>query len=91
MFSLNYLLGRPELREILGDDLVTDLHVLLVDKFGDNLRNRLAHGLISHNQFFNPTIVYAWWLCLFMVLLPVALEPNQTEQRVQSKNDADIK
>jgi hypothetical protein len=82
VLSLNFLLEHPKLKEILGNDLVTDFQILLTDKFGPNIRNRLAHGLIKHDEFFNSSIVYVWWLSLFMVLLPVNAGgegPSQSE------------
>ena len=37
-------------RKLLGEDLVFDLQGLLVERFGVNLRNRMAHGLMGTNS-----------------------------------------
>lgn len=60
--NLNTLLFRPELEEILGEDLTFDLQGLLVGKFGSNLRNKMAHGLISSDKFNSLEMLYLWWL-----------------------------
>jgi len=62
--NLNKLLFRPELNEILGEDLVFALQVLLVESFGSNLRNRVAHGLMQHDEFYATDCLYFWWLCI---------------------------
>jgi hypothetical protein len=51
-------------RKLLGEDLVFDLQGLLVERFGVNLRNRMAHGLMGHDEFAFPTVLYLWWLVL---------------------------
>ena len=38
---------------ILGTDIVQELRVLFVDQNGVDLRNKIAHGLMSHGQFFH--------------------------------------
>jgi hypothetical protein len=61
----------PQLQSIFGEDLVFDFRGLLIERFGSNLRNRLAHGLISSQQFLSPAVAYLWWLALRLCLLPV--------------------
>lgn len=41
-----------------------DLQGLLVERFGANLRNRMAHGLMADIEFTTPTVLYLWWLVL---------------------------
>lgn len=62
--DLGALLREPKLEEILGEDLVFDLQGLLVERFGANLRNRMAHGLMADIEFTTPTVLYLWWLVL---------------------------
>ncbi len=75
--NVNKLLDRPELKEILGEDIIFDLKVLLVDRFGSNLRNRMAHGLMDSNNFFMSDNVYLWWLTLHLCSLPVLQRQTQ--------------
>jgi Domain of unknown function (DUF4209) len=49
--SLDEVLGDPTMRTALGDDLHRYLSMFLVDRRGHNLRNRLAHGLMSLGDF----------------------------------------
>ena len=48
----------PELKVILGEDIVFDLQTLLVSRFGDNLRNNAAHGKLAYNQLFSEAVIY---------------------------------
>lgn len=70
--DLNSLLRFPEVAEIFGDDIVFDLQGLFVERFGGNLRNRLAHSLLDHSAFYSAHVVYAWWLILRLLAIPVA-------------------
>jgi hypothetical protein len=62
--DLGALLREPKLEELLGEDLVFDLQGLLVERFGANLRNRMAHGLMTDAEFTTPTVLYLWWIVL---------------------------
>lgn len=73
-YNLNKLLTHPKftekLNEIFGEDVIFTLRACLVERFGSNLRNDMAHGLIDHNAFYSPSAVYLWWLALRFYLLP---------------------
>ncbi|MCY7273123.1 MAG: DUF4209 domain-containing protein [Phormidesmis sp. CAN_BIN44] len=69
--NINVLIRRPELVEIFGEDIVFDLKGLLVHRFGTNLRNDMAHGLIGYNGFFTDGNAYLWWLTLRLCCLPI--------------------
>jgi hypothetical protein len=60
-----------ELEAIIGVDAVKELKVLFSDQHGADLRNRIAHGLMSHGDFFSPSAIYAWWFILFLCINPV--------------------
>lgn len=62
--DINQLLTRPEVLEIFGADLIFDLRGILIERFGHNLRNDLAHALIPEGGFYQPASVYFWWLCI---------------------------
>lgn len=62
--DINRILDFPELIQIFGEDLIFDLKGLLINRFGDNLRNRIAHGLISSDEFSYSASIYFWWLTL---------------------------
>jgi hypothetical protein len=66
--DLNQLLAMPESKELLGENLHFTLTAILTSRFGDNLRNDLAHGLVEPNRFCSPISLYFWavvlWICL---------------------------
>lgn len=66
--DLNAVLRDPALEAILGKDLLFTMTALFVNRFGGNLRNRLAHGLMETGEFFGDTAIYAWWLMLKCVV-----------------------
>jgi hypothetical protein len=47
-----------------------DLRGLLVEKFGSNMRNELAHGLLDLDGFKGPDAEYLWWCALRLMFLP---------------------
>ena len=51
--SLNTTLYLPEMYDVFGEDITFDLQGLLTERFGANLRNQLAHGLMSHDVFYS--------------------------------------
>ncbi|MDQ4120345.1 MAG: DUF4209 domain-containing protein [Acidobacteriota bacterium] len=86
-YNLNRLLTNPKFTEkltgIFGEDLVFDLRGLLVERFGANLRNDMAHGLIDHNSFYSYGAIYFWWLALRFYLLPYIFK-KETESETES-------
>jgi hypothetical protein len=66
--DLNAVLRDPEAAKILGKDLVFTMTAIFVNRFGGNLRNDLAHGLLETSAFYSETSVYAWWLLLKCVV-----------------------
>jgi len=85
--SLNTTL-KPELKEkleeILGKDIVFDLRGLLVERFGQNLRNRMAHGLMDSNMFYTSEAVYLWWMALRLCFTPIIIKEQEKEQEIIS-------
>ena len=75
--DLGALLREPRLEELLGEDLVFDLQGLLVERFGTNLRNRVAHGLMADEEFATPTVLYLWWLALKMCIIYAFINSKQ--------------
>ena len=70
--DLNTTIRHPALPGLLGENLVFDLRSLLVERFGSNLRNELAHGLRSFEAFFTPEACYCWWLVLHVICVTAA-------------------
>ncbi len=63
-----------KLIEVFGEDFIFDLRGLLVERFGANLRNDMAHGLIDYHLFYSNATTYLWWLALrFYLVLPICI------------------
>lgn len=75
---------------LFGEDLAFDLRGLLVERFGSNLRNEGAHGLMDYVTFFSPQVSYVWWLTLrlcFMFLISISLHDQDQEGQSQDERD----
>lgn len=76
--DLNQLLARDAAREVLGENLCFALRALLTSRFGSNLRNRLAHGLIEMDEMYSAASVYCWALILKVcVRTAIEIAPQQ--------------
>lgn len=65
-YGLNQTLYWEKTEEILKEGFLFDFRALLVDKFGPNLRNTMAHGLRPGESYFTPQVVYLWWMTLVL-------------------------
>ena len=88
-YNLNKLLKEEKfttkLEEIFGEDFIFDLRCVLVERFGANLRNDMAHGLIDHNSFYSHAAIYFWWLALRFYLLPIPLNKESETESITSE------
>lgn len=62
--GLSALIDLTEVKEIFGEDTAFELKALFCSRFGANLRNEVAHGLIEEAGCLSTHAVYAWWLGL---------------------------
>lgn len=62
--DLNQLLWLPDVEKIFGVNVLFDLRGILIERFGYNLRNQLAHGLLPEGGFYREASAYLWWLVL---------------------------
>jgi hypothetical protein len=69
--SLNTTLYLPEIKNLVDENILFDLQGLLVERFGANLRNLMAHGLMSHHAFYSHQTSYLWCLILKICCLPI--------------------
>lgn len=71
--NLNRMLTEGEYRshivEMIGEALTFNLQGILVDPHGANLRNDVAHGLLSDGALWNMQAVYLWWIALRICVL----------------------
>jgi len=88
--DLNRTLRLPETCKAFGEDTTFALRTLLVERSGSNLRNRMAHGLMAHEEFFSYETFYLWWLILRLCAAPLikaAKQPECSQQDPASEQD----
>ncbi len=73
--DLGWLLTCDDVDKIFGEDVVFDMRGLLIERWGSNLRNVMAHGLIEVDQMVGMASAYFWWLTLYMVVRPLIPKP----------------
>jgi hypothetical protein len=62
--DMNEILWTPEAEEAFGLNVLFDLRGILIEQWGYNLRNKMAHGLMDADDFFSVPSVYLWWLTI---------------------------
>jgi hypothetical protein len=72
VWSYERVLSHEVTRRTLGAPLVYELQSLLVERLGANLRNLVAHGLLSADALRSETAFYLWWLLLRLITLPTS-------------------
>jgi Domain of unknown function (DUF4209) len=82
-YDLNRTLYFPELKDTFGENAVFHLQRLLVEKLGANLRNRMAHGLMSRGEFYSIQVASLWWLILKIICAPFFGSPEKVEATSQ--------
>lgn len=60
--GLSTLMAMSEAERVLGPNLSFEIKALFCSAFGSNLRNEVAHGLISIEECHSVQVIYAWWL-----------------------------
>jgi hypothetical protein len=87
--DLNTTLRTPEINALVGEDIAFDLRALLIERFGSNLRNRFAHGLMHQSEFMAYDGVYLWWVCLYLCLAPLVLPvPSEGDDATDGSPEA---
>lgn len=74
---LGTLLSLPETAETLSADHVFELRGILVEKFGYDLRNRLAHGFVTYNECWRAEVLNLWWLVIRLLSFPAARKAKE--------------
>lgn len=73
VWSIERIMGNDRLKKALGAAFVFDLQSLLSGRTGPNLRNSIAHGLVSSGSLNSPTGFYLWWLLFRLVVVPTPM------------------
>ncbi|TPQ52973.1 hypothetical protein C2U72_00445 [Prosthecomicrobium hirschii] len=73
VWSIERIMGNDRLKKALGASFAFDLQSLLSGRTGPNLRNNIAHGLVSSSSLNSPTGFYLWWLLFRLVVFPTSM------------------
>lgn len=73
---LHAILIREETAKMLGEGTVFELRGVLCEKSGYNLRNELAHGMLSADECRQPSAAMLWWLVLRCLVTCLPLPPE---------------
>lgn len=65
--GLSTLMEKPKVIELFGKDLAFELRAIYCDPIGPNLRNNIAHGLLSIDACQNTHSIYAWWMAFRII------------------------
>ena len=60
--GLSALMERDEVEALLGREFAFEIRLLFCGPTGPNLRNAVAHGLLSDNEVSSSRALYAWWV-----------------------------
>ena len=85
--DLGRVLYAEEMKALVQEDLLFDLQGLLVERFGSNLRYRVAHGLMQDHDFESTRVRYLWWLVLHMLVGFPHLFPPAGKSRAEEVTD----
>lgn len=67
--GLSTLIDKEKTQEIFGKDFWFELKALFCDGAGPNLRNNVAHGLLSSTEMKSFYSIYCWWFCFKLVCI----------------------
>jgi Domain of unknown function (DUF4209) len=88
MIQLGSILNNKNLESRVDVQLINEAKVLFVDQHGPDLRNRIAHGLMSYEDFSTAPAIYAWWyiffLCFALVCRRLKDEPGPDDRQFQA-------
>ncbi|MGF1670898.1 MAG: DUF4209 domain-containing protein, partial [Balneolaceae bacterium] len=89
--SLNATLYVDEIEEVFGEDIVFTLRNILTERFGGNLRNKVAHGLMWPNSYFSQYSIFFWGFLLRLIFWPEIVEKyGKSEQNADEVDENDI-
>lgn len=89
--DLNAFIYNEEFGQLVGEDMQFQLQVLLCDKTGLNLRNNVAHGLLTDGGALSGSSAYVWALTLLLCMdfqaryYSANVQPHATEMNEEGE------
>ncbi|BDI33993.1 hypothetical protein CCAX7_60440 [Capsulimonas corticalis] len=68
------------LSSVLGEEIVFTLRVILVERFGGNLRHRAMHGLATDGELNGPLCWYFWFVVLKICCMTIPSPDKATNE-----------
>lgn len=87
--ALSTLMDLPEATDIFGKDVAYEIRTLFCDRFGQNLRNNIAHGLLDDAQSQSVHTIYAWWYGLKLVFRAYWNAAHHTDERTEEESKSE--
>ncbi|MCS6098129.1 DUF4209 domain-containing protein [Shewanella baltica] len=78
--GLSTLLDMQEAVAVFGQDKLFELKALFANSIGPNLRNEVAHGLLTDSAAYSASPVYAWWMLLRMVIHSIIVSSEESNE-----------
>jgi hypothetical protein len=75
--TLDGLLQLPQTLELFGAGHIFELRGVLSEPLGWNLRNRVAHGLITVDGCYTHASIMLWWLVVRFCVFPLVLQADE--------------
>lgn len=88
--GMSTLVKLPQMAATFGEDLTFEMIALFCDQNGPNLRNEVAHGLISKSACESDAGIYAWWF-IFSLMFKIFWQEQQRARQADgaTSNDAE--
>ena len=72
-------------KESLDEDLIFALNTIFCSKFGFNMRNNVAHGILDDQAFQSFKALYIWWFALKFCYLFCGKLQEENRSKINKK------
>lgn len=83
LMSMNGVLNLPKVRECFDEDFLLSLLAIFCSKYGINIRNAIAHGMVDDDKFNTYHALYVWWFIFKMCYCYTRNEQHRYWDKVQ--------
>lgn len=83
--SMHAVLELEGVKESLDEDLIFALNTIFCSKFGFNMRNNVAHGMLDDQAFQSFKALYIWWFALKFCYLFCGKLQEENRSKINKK------
>ena len=80
-----YNMNEEGVKESLDEDLIFALNTIFCSKFGFNMRNNVAHGMLDDQAFQSFKALYIWWFALKFCYLFCGKLQEENRSKINKK------